>query len=264
MPPNIVQRKGQPKDFKSQPWILFDTIVARSFLWGDTVNGIAVGTNLPAISGGGEMIFFNAPGRNNSTTPWYSNLDQQSTLSFGLEVWQVYLQFMFPAFTPNQNIGYDLEANAGVPGTIKLMEAILNFGVLEMDLGQENQMRWPLSRFGAGGGLNVNAGVVTTVGQNGQVQTNNVLRLPEPIEMPRTQNFAAKIRLAPEVQALIGTPAAPGVGQPLSNYQYGIANPNNVPTIASLPQEPFSVQLGLIGRRIKKTQYGQIPAPQQA
>jgi hypothetical protein len=27
----------------------------------------------------------------------------------------------------------------------------------------------------------------------------------------------------------------------------------------SLPQLPFSIQFGLVGRRIKKTQYGQIP-----
>ena len=248
---------AQPKNFKSQPWTLFDSVVARSFLLGDiTANGLAVGTTLPAISANGEMIFFNAPGRNTAATPWYTNIDQQSTLSYGLEVWQIYVALEFPAMPPNQNIGYDLEANAGVPGTVKLAEAILNYSVLELELGQENQIRWPLSRFGAGGGLSVMSGLVTTIAQNGMPQEANVLKLPEPIEMPRTQNLSAKIRIAPEAHAIIGTVAAPGVGTTLSNYSYGVAA---TPTVVSLQQPPFKVQLGLQGRRIKDTQYGQIP-----
>lgn len=247
-----------PKAFKSQPWILFDDVVANSFLLGDTsADGLAQGTTIPAISANGEMVFFNAPGRNAASTPWYTNLDQQSTLSYGFEVWQVYVLFAFPAFPPTQNIGYDLSANAGVPGTIKLMEAILNYGVLELQLGQENQAMWPLTRFGAGGGLWAGNGLVTTIGQNSVPDGANVMKLPEPIEMPRTQNLYAKIRIPPAVFALIGSPAAPGVGQKLSSYSYGIAS---TPTVVSLAQPPFKVEIGLVGRRIKDTQYGQLPS----
>jgi hypothetical protein len=258
-PPPDPSNPATPGAFKSQPWILFDTVAARSFLWGDTTAaGLAIGTQLPAIDATGQMVFFNAPGRSTITTPYYTNLDQQSQLSYGMEVWAMYLHFMMPTMPPNQNIGYDLAANAGVPGTVKLVEAMLNFGVLELELGQENQLRWPLSRFGAGGGLYVNAGVVSTVALNGFPEGSNVMKLAEPIQMPRTQNIAAKIRLAPEVLGIIGTPGAPGVGQALSPYSYGIAS---APTIVSLAQPPFSVQLGLAGRRIKDTQYGQLPSP---
>lgn len=105
----------------------------------------------------------------------------------------------------------------------------------------------------------VNAGAgVTNVGQNGIPENANVLKLAEPIEMPRTQNLDVKITIAPEVRAMIGTLAAPGVGTPLVDYDYGVAG-GLEPLVASLPQLPYSVQLGLIGRRVKFTQYGQIP-----
>lgn len=251
---------GSAPGFKSQPWILFDSIVSNSMLLGDgTADGLAVGTTIPAISSNGELIFFNAPGRNAASTPVLTNLDQQSTLSYGFEVWQIYIALQFPVLTPNQNTGYDLSANAGVPGTLKLMEAILNFGVLELQLGQENQALWPLTRFGAGGGLHVNAGTVAVVGQNAIPDGANVMKLPEPIEMPRTQNIYAKIKLAPQVYQLIGSPAAPGVGSKLAPYAYGIAA-GTPATVVSLPQPPYKIELGLVGRRIKNTQYGQLPA----
>lgn len=260
MPSAAAPGVGAPQNFKSQPWILFDSVVANSFLMGDnTSDGLAIGTTNPAINSSGEMVFFNAPGRNSASTPWYTNLDQQSTLSFGLEVWQIYVAFGFPTVTPNQNIGYDLNANAGVPGVIKLMETILTYGVLDLQLGQENQAQWPLTRFGAGGGLSVNAGTIVVVGQNSMPDGANVMKLPEPIEMPRTQNLSAKIKLPPQVFNMIGTVAAPGVGKKLSPYQYGTAG-GETPTIVSLDQPPFMVQVGLVGRRIKNTQYGQIPA----
>jgi hypothetical protein len=138
---------------------------------------------------------------------------------------------------------------------VKLAEAIINFGVLQMGLGQEEQMSWPCHRFGGGGGVAQNSSQ-TSLPSNGIPEGPNVLKLPEPIEMPRTQNLSAKIRLAAEVQALIGTVAAPGVGQPLSPYLYGLVS---TPTVVSLNQPPFAIQLGLVGRRVKKTQYGQIP-----
>lgn len=251
---------GMVPQLKGQPWILFDTVVAKSFLVGDTTsNGIAIGSTLPAINAQGEMIFFNAPGRNNANTPYYCNLDQQSMLSFGLEVWGVYLLIAMPVMPPVQNIGYDFTSNPGVPGTVKLAESILNFSVIDLELGQENQTRFPTTRYGAGGGLWVNSGTVSTLAGNALPQNSNVLVLPEPVQMPRTQNLAAKLKISPEGMAMIGTVAAPGVGQPLSPYAYGIAA-GETPTVVNLPQLPFLVQLGLIGRRIKFTQYGQIPA----
>lgn len=256
MPPAGTPDATDYPQFKGQPWILFDTIVSPSFLVGDTAHP-AIGTTLPAISSSGEMIFFNAAGRNTASTPYYSNMDAQSMLSYGMEAWGMYLLFMFPAFPPVQNIGYDFTSNPGVPGTVKLMEAILNFSVLEFELGQENQTRFHATRFGAGGGLTVTAGAVTTVAGNSLPQAANVMKFPEPIEMPRTQPIWAKLRIAPEGMAIIGTPTIPGVGQILSPYAYGVAG-GEVPVVNSLPQLPFAIQLGIIGRRIKDTQYGQI------
>lgn len=257
MPEPNQQMAGDPKQFKSQPWILFDSLVSSSFLVGSTVN--AIGQSTPVISSSGEIIFFQSANRTRATMPWYTNLDQIGQLSYGFEVWQISLAFEFPTFPPTQNIGYDLTLNPGVPGTIKLMESILNFGVLEMELGQENQMAWPLTLFGAGGGLAVVAGNVTNNATNSMPQSENVMKLPEPIEMPRTQNLNAKIRLAPEVLPIIGSPAAPGVGQPLAPYQYGIAVVESTPVVVPLNQPPYKLQLRLHGRRIKYTQYGQIP-----
>ena len=82
------------------------------------------------------------------------------------------------------------------------------------------------------------------------------MKLPEPIEMPRTQNLNAKIRIAPELFALIGTPAAPGVGSPLIDYVLDVVGDQD-PTV-SLPNPPFAIQIGLVGRRVKDSQYGQV------
>ncbi|HKU36943.1 MAG TPA: hypothetical protein VJR89_02315 [Polyangiales bacterium] len=256
-----VDENGQPLKFKAQPWILFDSVVARSFLLGDTsANGLAVGSQIPAISLAGEITFFNGGGRNKATMPWYTNLDLSGQLAYGLEVWQIYVMTTFPVMPPVQNQGFDYSVNPGVPGPVKLAECILHYSVLSLDLGQENQIEFPLARFGAGGGLDINAGGGAVVrGSNGVNIETNVLKLPEPIEMPRTQNLAAKIRIAPEVQAMIGTVAAPGVGAVMSPYVYGIDNGETV-TDVELAQVPFQVQLGLVGRRVKYTQYGQVPA----
>lgn len=256
----VDQVPAQVPQFKGQPWILFDTVVAADFLIGSTVP--AVGATTPAINSNGQMSFFNAPGRSNSNTPWYTNLDTPGILSYGMEVWGAFLLFMFPAVTPNQNRGFDFTINPGVPPTVKLMEAILNFGVLDLNLGQENQTRFPNTRFGAGGGMWIGSGAAaTTIVQNGVPEGANVLKFPEPIEMPRTQNLDVKINIAPEARPIIGTPAALGVGASLSPYIYGTApaEGEDPEVTSSLTQLPFAVQLGLIGRRIKFTQYGQIP-----
>lgn len=256
--PSGVDSQGQPLKYKEQPWVLFDTVVARSFLLGDTSSsGLAVGSQSPAVSANGEIIFFNAGGRNKASMPWYTNLDIQSQLAYGMEVWQIYVMIAFPVMPPVQNQGYDFTVNPGVPGPVKLAEAILHFSVLTLDLGQENQIEFPLSRFGAGGGLALSSGGIVTRASNGEAVESCVLKLPEPIEMPRTQNLSAKIRIAPEAQPIIGTVAAPGVGLIMSNYVYGL-NLSEVITQLSLPQLPFSVQLGLVGKRVKMTQYGQV------
>lgn len=244
-----------PKEFKSQPWILFDTIASKSFLLGDVANGKAIGSEAPAITAAGDIIFFNGGARNNAQTPWYTNLQLPGQLAYGMEVWQIYVAFAFPAVTPAANNGYDSLQNPGVPPTTKLMEAILNFGVLELNLGQEEQTSWPLTRFGAGGGLAGSNSLAVVINQNSIPQGANVMKLAEAIEMPRTQNLSAKIKIASEAHAIIGTPALPGVGQELAPYVYH----TNVNTFVALDQLPFSIQLGLVGRRVKKTQYGQVP-----
>lgn len=254
---------NQPKNFKSQPWVLFDSIVARSFLWGDgSANGLAVGSQTPAVSASGEIVFFQSAGRTTQTYPWYTNFDVNGQLMYGFEVWQIYLSFSFPAmplqtsYDPNAPVAAPTLLN--VPPTTRLAEAILNYGCLEMVLGQENQMSWPLTRFGAGGGLKDNSNATSMV-QNSDQQAGNVMKLPEPIEMPRTQNISAKIRLAAEVRALMGDVATPGVGAPLAPQNYVVASGDT----NALVLQPYMLQLGLVGRRIKNTQYGQLPQDQQ-
>lgn len=244
------------KKFKSQPWILYDTVASTTFLLGATT--AAIGATTPAISANGEIAFFNAPGRSRSTQPWYTNLDIPGQLAYGFEVWQVYIHIMVPTWPMLPSYDPDAPGMAptilNVPPTTRLVEAIINFGVLSFELGQENQMEWPCSRFNAGGGL-VDSGSQVSRANNGVPAGSNVLMLPEPIEMPRTQNLWAKIRLAAEVQALIGTPAVPGVGAPLATQAYTVASGDT----NELQLQPYAIQLGFVGRRIKDTQYGQVP-----
>ena len=247
-------------EFKSQPWIVYDTIASNSFLVGENRPAFfASGTNGPAITAAGEMIFFSA-GRTQPTQPWYTSTELVGQLSYGFEAWQVYVHFGFPAMPDRlSNNPYDETDPPTVMnfGTL-LMQAIINFGVLQMDLGQEQQMSWPVHRFGAGGGFFQNPGFGVGVGQNSMPDSANVLKLPEPIEIARTQNLNAKIRIAPEILAHIGSNLAPGVGDPiLAQYTYDGAKGE-----ATLITLPYTVQVGLIGRRIKKTQYGQVPGEQ--
>ena len=86
------------------------------------------------------------------------------------------------------------------------------------------------------------------------------MELAEAIEMARTQNIDAKLRIDPQVLALIGRVAAPGVGSPLQPYVYSYLDSEQEVQTVNLPQAPFKVQLGMKGRRVKDTQYGQIPA----
>ena len=253
-----MEQPQDPKAFKGQPWILFDSIVAKSYLLGDGVNGLAVGSQVPAISQSGEIVFFQSSGRTKANMPWYTNLDVAGQLAYGLEVWQIYLCFAFPTLPPQNYQGSTLaaSANSTVPPTTRLMEAILNFGVLELNLGQEEQTVWPCTRFGAGGGLAGGSFINSTM-QNSIPQGANVMKLPEPIQMGRTQNLSAKIRLAPEAFAMIGNLALPGTGSPLAPYQDVLVQ-GDPSTIATLAELPYKLELGLVGRRIKFTQYGQV------
>jgi hypothetical protein len=91
---------------------------------------------------------------------------------------------------------------------------------------------------------------------NGIPGSMNVMKLPEPIEMPRTQNMNAKIRLANEVFPTIGTLAAPGVGSALIDYRLDVVGDQD--PLVTLPNPPYAIQVGFVGRRIKDTQYGQV------
>jgi hypothetical protein len=242
--------------FKSQPWKVHDAVVARSFLLGETDNSLfAYGTAGPAINRSGEMLFF-ASGRVQSNLPWYTSLQQVGQLSYGFEVWQMAISLMLP---PVQTIAssetpWDTSPAPQTSGMAQLANALVYFGVMETELGQENQMSWPVQCFGSGGGVwnaSNNDGAAI---QNGNPTETNQLKLPEAIMIPRTQALSAKIRLANEVHALIGSPAAPGVGTPLANYSYTTAKGQS-----DLEPAPFGVRFTLSGRRVKKTQYGQLP-----
>ena len=241
--------------FKSQPWVVFDTIAARSFLVGENRSDFfAFGTNGAAINQAGEMLFF-AAGRTEPNAPWYTSTELVGQLSYGFEAWQVYLHIGFQLF-PSAAVGQPTEPNAGqLSPLVALQQAIVNFGVLQMQLGQEEQMSWPVHRFGAGGGFFQMGSQGAVVGQNSTQQDENVLKLPEPVEVARTQNLNAKIRLAPEALPIIGNNLAPGVGTQLANMELSIGGET-----VEVPSFPFTVQLGLKGKRVKKTQYGQVPA----
>lgn len=253
------------KKYKSQPWILFYKVVARSFLMGDNSEaGKARGSNDPAVSSAGEIVFFSG-GLTKGNSPWYTNLDVVGQLSYGFEVWQAYLMLHFPSDVGLQSLLEkpvtitDGPMRWGGPG-LMLAQAILGFGVLSLDLGQEGQIEFPTHRLPAGGGMPMNSAFIGQP-QNGIQIASNVLRLPEPIEMPRTQNFTAKIRLAPEIHKLIGTPDNPGVGGALDQYSLvvPVVPATDPPTdkLVELPMPPYVLELGLVGRRVKQTQYGQ-------
>jgi hypothetical protein len=244
--------------FKSQPWKVFDTVVSRSFLLGENDPALlAIGTQQPAINAQGEMIFF-ASGRTQPNLPWYTSLQQVGELSYGFEVWQMAITFMLPPVSAAASATLPWESVGATPATSgmdMLANALSYFGVMEMELGQENQMSWPVHAFGPGGGVNATGGILGGQHlQNGEPKESNQLKLPEPIQIPRTQPLSAKIRLAAEVRGLIGTVAAPGVGTPLANYSYEFSKGS-----ADLEPPPFGVRFQLSGRRIKKTQYGQLP-----
>lgn len=245
--------------YKGQPWVLYDTVAAFSFLVGDTSpEGLAIGTQLPAITSQGKMIFFSA-GRTRAGNDTLTNMDIDAQLSYGMSVWQIYVRTIMPI----QNIAVDIQDgvdNNVFPQILKLTENILNLSVLNVDLGQEEQLFLPVLSVGAGGGQVLEGNQFVGNSANGVQVRQNMLNLPEPIEMPRTQNMKVELILDPRVLASIGTVAAPGNGIQLPTYSYLAGpDPNNPVAIGPLLETPFSVQVGLVGRRVKKTQYGMIP-----
>ena len=245
--------------FKSQPWVVFDTVSSPSFLLGDArPENFAVGTTGPAITNSGQINFFDT-GRTEPRFPWYTSLELVGQLSYGFKAWQAYLHFGFPAVPnrpsvdPTDTTIFADTSNVSLPAY--LAATIINFGVLQMDLGQEEQMSFPVARFGAGGGFSEFGATGVSVVQNSIPNQSNVLKLPEPVEVPRTQNINARIRIAPEVFATIGTVALPGVGIPLLDTYAYVSTKGPV----TLPWGNYTLQFGLIGERIKKTQYGQVP-----
>ena len=241
--------------FKSQPWVLFDTVASTSFLVGD-VGTPAAGQNTPAISAAGEIDFFQSSNRLAASMPWYTNMDKPAQLSYGMEVWAIYIALLFPKVPVTASFGDrgSLVSAADLigPSSVQVLgAAIVNFGVLSIRLGQEPQCDWPIHKFPQGGGYEGSAGVDSI--SNAIPAGANICRLPEPIEMPNTQNISAKIQLSPEAMRTIGNPLAVGVGGQLDPY---VAVTSGSPISVDYP--PYAIQLGLVGRRIKDTQYGQI------
>lgn len=241
--------------YKGQPWILFDTVAAASFLLGDgTPAGLAIGTNTPAISANGEMVFFNAPGRSKANYPWLTNLDVPGQLAYGFEVWAIAVEVKTPLSPTSTNTGNDPAIIAElVAQAHKLAEALTQYTVVELNLGQEEQSAWPLTAFGNGGAL---WSVMTT--QNSEAEISCSLKLPEPIAMGRTQNLSCKLKIAPFMFPIIGF-AAPGVSGYGATPPPSAFQPAGAEASITVPQPPFGVQMKLIGRRIKQTQYGASP-----
>ena len=132
---------------------MHDAVVAFSFLLGDDREGFrSIGTAGAAISGSGEMIFF-ADGRIQTSRPWYSSLQQVGQLSYGFQVWGMSISLMLPPVQPIASSVTPWNFGAGTSGMAHLANALVHFGVMQMELGQENQMSWPVSRFGAAGGV---------------------------------------------------------------------------------------------------------------
>lgn len=251
--------RGVAKALKGQPWILYDTVASAAFVPGSAT--LAIGTQQPAITAKGELVFFNAGRTKSGTGAFYTNIDTAGMMSYGFEVWGIYCLVITPASsllntTPAAGppvISSAIQANPETLACTRVAEAIINGGVLSLDLGQESQVEFPVHRFGAGGGIQVD-GLQLSLPHNGTTHRSHTMVLPEPVQMPRTQNLTAKITLSPEAMATLGSAAAPGFGSALAADTY---DPPGAPASVDLPKMPFMCQIGLVGKRIKKVQYGQ-------
>jgi len=243
---------GMLPSFKGQPWVLFDTIASSDFTVGSDTP--ALGSDGPAINSDGTMLFFNG-GRNKKKNPNLTNLDVNGQLSYGFNCWAIAIELIMPQYITTRALSEAWTIATGTPPTVKLAEALLNFGIVTFDLGQEEQGFFPASAFGNGGALYNNM-IATGAAQNGVPDIRNIMTLPEPIAMGRTQNFSVTLQVASFMFDLIGKVGALGVGQPLSEYVLQVDDADPTPAVESLPQPPYAIKCKLIGERVKLTQYG--------
>lgn len=246
--------------FKGQAWVLYDTVASASYLVGGLEPNIgqvnAIGSQNPAINAQGEMGFFDQGRTRNAPGVFYTNMDLDGQLSYGMEVWAIYLSTMFPT------IRLWLDDGAGgflsaFHRTTKLAEAILHYSSMAVRLGQEfDQILAPAHKYGSGGHL-VSSDLVTNP-QNSMPSRQSVLVLPEPIEMPRTQNLSVRVNLSAEALTTIGNNAAPGVGLSMANIAETLVDQGGNNVNIDVRELPYATQVGFIGRRIKRTQYGQV------
>lgn len=258
VPEEVIAAIGA-QGFKGQPWLLYDTIAASSYLLGGIEPNIgqvfAIGTNGPAITQQGTMGFFDQGRTRSNPGVFYTNMDQQATLAYGMEVWAIYLSVMVPTIRLWEDDGAGGFASVFHRVT-KLAEALLHFGAMHVRLGQEfDQILAPNSKFGGAGHLVSSDLLANPI--NGLPHRQHTMVLPEPIEMPRTQNLSVEIELAPEAQTLIGTSTAPGVGLSMPRIGETLVDAGGNNVAIDVADLPYATQVGLIGRRIKHTQYGQ-------
>lgn len=246
--------------FKSQAWMLYDTVASQSFLIGGVEPNLgqvnALGTSGPAVNRQGELNYFDAGRTRNNPGVAYTNMDSNSTLAYGMEVWAIYCTVLFPSLRSLLDDG-----GGGLvvpfPRAVRLAEAIINHAVIAVRLGQEfDQVLAPSHKFGSGGAFVSGSDLVANP-INGLPGRQNVMVLPEPIEMPRTQNLSVKQTLSPEAIAFLGNAAAPGVGLSLPPVTTTFLDGGGNAVAIDVPELPYAVQIGLIGKRIKHTQYGQ-------
>ena len=96
-------------EFKAQPWIVYDTVAAYSFLLGEDRQGLtAINAGDAAINARGEMLFFTSQGRTKAKCPWYTNLELAGQLAYGFEAWQVYCELRMPPWPANSDLTDDV------------------------------------------------------------------------------------------------------------------------------------------------------------
>ena len=246
--------------FKSQAWMLYDTVASKSFLVGGDEPNIgeqdAIGTNAPAISTAGEVGFFDQGRTKSNAGVFYTNMDVSGSLSYGMEVWGIYVTVLMPSLRLIEDDGA-----GGIivpfPRVSRLGEALINGAVMSVQLGQEfEQILAPNHKFGSGGAY-ITGGDFLQNPVNGLPTRQNVMVLPEPIEMPRTQNIGCKMQLSGEALKFIGNGNDPGVGLSLPPVITTFTDAGGNAVQIDVAEMPFGLQVGLIGKRIKHVQYGQ-------
>lgn len=254
-----VPQSGQIPAWKEQPWMMYDTVASRDFRIGAVVDAgfPALGTSQPAFNQQGECVFFDAGGRNKANWPQLTNMDVPGQLSYGFRCHAVALELKFPMQILAQTMQTNASAPTGPSPAQKLAECIVQFGSLQMMLGQEEQFFFPVSSFSNGGALYTPTGIFSNA-QNGFPAQNVLLALPKPILMGRTQNLSVKLKIAPQCFTLIGRGAAAGVGAPVDDYAFttpDLVDPA-VGVVTELPMPPYGITCKLYGAREKLAQYG--------